>query len=161
MFWTGHPQYPATECLQLVEWRQHDFLMPPYMRNIFSKSTTLVWGRNRFLVGNERHFWGVKVYLVFGFQYHKNASHFIILSAIAQAETLLQSLERAVGGISPQVNADKTEYMCFNQRGDIFTLNGSSLKLVNKFTYRRSSVSSTEKDINTRLGRAWTTIDRL
>ena len=40
--------------------------------------------------------------------------------------------------------------MYFNQRGDISTLNGSSLKLVDKFTYLGSSVSSTE-DIKTRL----------
>ena len=46
-------------------------------------------------------------------------------------------------------------------RGDISTINGSSLKLVDKFTYLGSSVSSTEKDINTRLAKAWTVIDRL
>ena len=34
--------------------------------------------------------------------------------------------------------------MCFNQRGDISTWNGSSLKLVDKFTYLGCSVSSTE-----------------
>ena len=51
--------------------------------------------------------------------------------------------------------------MCFNQRGDISTLNGSSLKLVNKFTYLGSDVSSTEKDVNTRLVKEWTAIDRL
>ena len=36
--------------------------------------------------------------------------------------------------------ADKTEYMCFNQKGDISILNGSSLKLIDKFTYLGSSV---------------------
>ena len=41
-----------------------------------------------------------------------------------------------------------TEYMCFNQKGDFSTLNGGSLESVNKFTYLRSSVSSTENDIN-------------
>ena len=51
--------------------------------------------------------------------------------------------------------------MCFNQKGDISTLDGTSLKLVDKFTYLGSSVSSTEKDINTRLTKAWTAIDRL
>ena len=51
----------------------------------------------------------------------------------AQAETLLHSLERAAAGIGPHVNAQKMEYICFNQRGDISTLNGSSL-LVDKFT---------------------------
>ena len=70
-------------------------------------------------------------------------------NAHTQAETLQHNLERADAGIGLQVNADKTEYMCFNQRGDVSTLNGSSLKLVDKFTYLGSSVSSTETDINT------------
>ena len=51
--------------------------------------------------------------------------------------------------------------MCFNQAGDISTLDGTSLKLVDKFTYLGSSVSSTEKDIDTQLTKAWTTIDKL
>ena len=55
----------------------------------------------------------------------------------------------------------KTEYMCYNQTGDISTLDGTSLKLVDEFTSRESSVSSTEKDIDTRLTKAWTAIDRL
>ena len=41
------------------------------------------------------------------------------------------------------------------------TLDETSLKLVDKFTYLGSSVSSTEKDIDTRLTKAWTAIDRL
>ena len=51
--------------------------------------------------------------------------------------------------------------MCFNQTGNISTLDRSSLKLVDKFTYLGSCVSSTEKDIATRLTKAWTTIDKL
>ena len=51
--------------------------------------------------------------------------------------------------------------MCFNQTSDISTLNGSSLKLVDKFTYLGSSVSSTETDINTQLAKTWTATDRL
>ena len=47
------------------------------------------------------------------------------------------------------------------QTGDISTLGSSSLKLVDKFTYLGSSVSSTEKDIDTRLTKAWTAIDQL
>ena len=76
-------------------------------------------------------------------------------NAPAQAETLLHSLEWAVAGIGLHVNADKTEYICFNQRGDISTLNGSSLKQVNKFTYLRSSVSLMDTDINKRLLVIW------
>ena len=72
----------------------------------------------------------------------------------------LHSLERTTAGIGLHVNADKTEYTCFNQRGDISKLNGSSLKLVGKFTYLGSSVSSTKTDINTWLAKAWTDIDR-
>ena len=59
------------------------------------------------------------------------------------------------------VNAHKTEYMCYNQTGDISTLDGTPLKLVDKFTYLGSSFSSTKKDIDTRLMKAWTAIDRL
>ena len=51
--------------------------------------------------------------------------------------------------------------MCFNQTGDISTLEGTSLKQVAKFTYLGSSVSSTVKDIDTRLTKARTAIDRL
>ena len=78
-----------------------------------------------------------------------------------QAETLLHSLERAAAGIGLHVNAHKTEYMCYNQTGNITTLDGASLRLVDKFTYLGSSVSSTENDTDTRLTKAWTAIDRL
>ena len=64
----------------------------------------------------------------------------LLVNASAQTKTLLHSLERAAAGIGPHVNAHKTGYMCLNQRGDISTLNGSTLKLVDKFTYLGSSV---------------------
>ena len=80
----------------------------------------------------------------------------LLANTPTQAETLLHSLEWAVAGIGLHVNANKMKYMYFNQRGDISTLNGSSLKLVNKFTYLGSSVSLTET--NVRLAKAWTAI---
>ena len=70
-------------------------------------------------------------------------------------------MEQANAGTGLHVNAHKTEYMCFNQAGDISTLEGTFLKLVDKFTYLGSSVSSTQKDIDTRLTKAWTAIDKL
>ena len=85
----------------------------------------------------------------------------ILANTPNQAETLLYSLEQATSGIGLHFNAHKTEYMCFNQTGDISTLDGSSLKLVDKFTYLGSNVSSTEKDIDTRLTKTWTAIDKL
>ena len=69
----------------------------------------------------------------------------LLANAPAPAETLLHSLERAAADIALNVNAHKTEYMYFNQAGDISTLDGSSLKLVDKFNYLGSSVSSTVK----------------
>ena len=85
----------------------------------------------------------------------------ILANTPGQAETLLYSLERAATGIGLYVNAHKTEYMCYNHTGDISTLDGTLLKLVDKFTYIGSSVESTEKDIDTRLTKAWTAINRL
>ena len=51
--------------------------------------------------------------------------------------------------------------MCFNQTGNISTLNGSSLKPVDKFNYLGSSVSSNENNINTRLSKVWTANNKL
>ena len=72
----------------------------------------------------------------------------ILANTPKQAETLLHSLERAAAGIGLHVIAHKTEYMCYNQTGDISTLDGSS-------------VESTEKDIDTRLTKAWTAINTI
>ena len=85
----------------------------------------------------------------------------LLASTPTQAEILLQSLEQASAGIGLHVNAHKTENMCFTQRGDISAQNGSSLKLVDKFTYLGRSVSSTETDINTRLEKVQKAIDRI
>ena len=85
----------------------------------------------------------------------------ILANTLNQAKILLHNLERAVAGIGLHGNAHKTEYMLYNQTGNISTLDGTSLKLVDKFTYLGSSISSTEKDIDTRLTKAWKAIDRL
>ena len=85
----------------------------------------------------------------------------LLANTPAQAETQLHSLERAAAGISPHVNTNKTEYVFYNQWGDISTPKGGSLKLVDKFTSQGSSISSTENEINTQLAKAWTAIDRL
>ena len=73
----------------------------------------------------------------------------------AQAESQLHSLERAAGGIGLHVNANKTEYMGFNQRGDISFETCRQVHLPRKFTY----LSSTENDINTRLAKGRTEIE--
>ena len=70
-------------------------------------------------------------------------------------------MKQAAAGIGLHVNAHKTEYICFNQTGDISTPDGTSLQLVDKFTHLGSSISSTENDIDMRLTKAWTAIDKL
>ena len=85
----------------------------------------------------------------------------LLANTSTQAKTLLHSLEQATAGIGLHVNTRKTEYICFNQGNNISTLNGSSLKLVDKFTYLGSSVSSTKIVIDMRLAKSWTAIDRL
>ena len=73
----------------------------------------------------------------------------LLANATAQAETLLHSLQWATAGICLHVNTHKMEYKCFNQTGNICTLNVSSLKLVDKVTYLGTSVSSTDTLIDT------------
>ena len=85
----------------------------------------------------------------------------ILANTLNQAKTQMHNLEWAAAGIGLLVNAHKTEYMCYNQIVNISTLDRTSLKLVDKFTVLGSNVSSTKKDIDTRLTKAWTAIDRL
>ena len=85
----------------------------------------------------------------------------LLANTTTQTESQQHSLEQEAGSICLNVNANKTEYMCLNQSGDISTLNGGSLKLVDIFAYCGISVSPTENDISTWLSKAWTTIDRL
>ena len=85
----------------------------------------------------------------------------LLANTPTQAKSLLHSLEQAAGGIGLHVNTDKMEYMCFNRISDISILKGRPLKLVYKFTYLGGSVSSTKKDINKWIAKAWTAIDKL
>ena len=56
----------------------------------------------------------------------------LLANTPVQAKTLLHSLELVAGDIGLHVNTDKTEFMCFNQRGNISILKGGTLKLVDK-----------------------------
>ena len=87
----------------------------------------------------------------------------LLANTPTQAESLMHSLKKTVGGIGSHDNANKTDYMCFNQNQirDISILTGGSLKLEEKFIYLRSSISSAGNDISTRLAKAWSAIDVL
>ena len=51
--------------------------------------------------------------------------------------------------------------MCFKREGAISTLGGRPQKLVDKFIYLGSNISSTENDVNTCLAKTWPAINRL
>ena len=72
----------------------------------------------------------------------------ILANTPNQAKTLLHTLAEATAGIGLYVSVHKTEYMCYNQTGNISTLDRTPRKLVDKFTYLGNSVSATERDID-------------
>ena len=53
----------------------------------------------------------------------------LLVNTPAQAETQVNSLERAAAGMGLHINAHKTEYLCFNKRSDISTINDILLNL--------------------------------
>ena len=85
----------------------------------------------------------------------------LLANTPTQTDSLLHSLEWTAAGIGFHVNIDIIEYMCFNQRANISELKGGPVKLVDKYTYLGSSVSSTENCINMQLAKALTAIDWL
>ena len=85
----------------------------------------------------------------------------LLVNKPAQAESLFHILEQAAGDRGLHVNVDKTEFMCFNQGGDISSLNGRSLKLADKFILPGISTASTENGINTWLAKTWIVINKL
>ena len=83
----------------------------------------------------------------------------LLANAPGQAESQLYNREQTIGGIGFQVNANKTGHMNFKREEVIYTYSVRLLKLVIKFTYLRSSISSTETDVWICLAKAWTAID--
>ena len=55
---------------------------------------------------------------------------YFLVNVPAQAEFLLYSLQQAVGSISLNMNANKTELMSFKQKGTFSTVTDRSLGLV-------------------------------
>ena len=85
----------------------------------------------------------------------------LMADTIADAQSLLHSLEIAAGDVGLYVNAGKTEFISYNQDGSINTLAGKDLKSVKSFVYLGSNVASTEADVKTRIGKAWGALDGL
>ena len=52
----------------------------------------------------------------------------LLVNTLTQSESLLPRLEQAAGGIGFHVNAEITEYIYFNQKGNISSVNGGFQK---------------------------------
>ena len=86
----------------------------------------------------------------------------LISNTLEQAQLFLLRVESAAGQIGLHLNESKTEFMSFNQpEGDLLTLNGSKLDQVNDFLYLGSWVDSSQKDINTRIAKAWSALSKM
>ena len=83
----------------------------------------------------------------------------LLSSSLKQAQELLTRLENAAKQIGLHINNSKTEYMLFNQdEGDLKTIDGDVLNQVEDFQYLGAWLNTCSKDINVRIGRAWTAL---
>ena len=64
----------------------------------------------------------------------------LLTNSPTRTESMLYNVEKTASGIDLHVNANKKEYMSFNQEGAISTLNGGPLKLEDKFTYLGNNI---------------------
>ena len=86
----------------------------------------------------------------------------LLTDHLEQAQLLLLRLEDAAQAIGLHVNAKKTEYMLYNQPdGDLITLEGNTLKQVNKFKYLGSWIQSSGDDMDIRIGQAWGALNKM
>ena len=128
----------ATDLLDIVASIQQGDTLAPYLfvicrDNVLQTSIDLM-KENGFTLAKSRSRW----YPAQTFMDADNTDDIVLLAnTSAPVESRRHSLEKAAGGIGLHFNADKTEYMCFNQnqKRDIIILKGGSLKQVDKFTY--------------------------
>ena len=87
----------------------------------------------------------------------------IISDLLNDATVLLHRIEEAAIKIGLLVNAKKTEFMAFNQAhtGSIKSKTNQDIKAVQEFTYLGSNIASTKRDIEIRLAKAWSALNKL
>ena len=87
----------------------------------------------------------------------------VLTDYLDEATKLLHNIEQQAMVIGLYVNTAKTEYMCLNQDISASTksLNGDEVKHVNDFKYLGSYISSTENDVNIRLGKLWAALNKM
>ena len=86
----------------------------------------------------------------------------LLVNTLEKAELLLSRVETSAKQIELHINKYKTEYIKFNQgKGDLKALNGESLKNVDDFLYLGSWMDCCSKDVNVRIGKAWSALHKL
>ena len=87
----------------------------------------------------------------------------VLADILKDATFLLHSIERTAKEIGFYLNADKTEFICFNQDASerMKSIDGEKIKQVEDFKYLGSYIASTQHDVNIRLGKAWNALNEL
>ena len=85
----------------------------------------------------------------------------LISDKCSNAEKMLHLLEYAAEKVGLKVNAKKTEYINYNHQGTIKTIKNQQLKNVDNFEYLGSNIASTEKDVDIRIAKAWSAVNKL
>ena len=87
----------------------------------------------------------------------------LISEEIQQAQTMLEKVETSAASVGLIANAKKTQVMAFNHPGTVLikTKDGTTLDVVNEFTYLGSLVSSSRADIKRRITLAWVACNKM
>ena len=86
----------------------------------------------------------------------------ILANNIVDAEKLLHNLENAASEIGLYINVSKTKFMTLNViDGSITSINGENIEKVDDFQYLGSFVASTSRDVDVRIGKAWSAINNM
>ena len=85
----------------------------------------------------------------------------LLANKCCDAEKMLHLLEYAAEKIGLKINAKKTEYIVYNHQGAIKTTKDQQLKSVDNFVYLGSNIASTQTDVEARIAKAWSIINKL
>ncbi len=78
-----------------------------------------------------------------------------VILHLPKPNSVLNNLEQPSRGIGFYVNANITEFMCFKQEVATTNLSGKPLILEHEPKYLGSNISSTESDVNIRIGKMY------
>ena len=86
----------------------------------------------------------------------------LLSNTLEQSQLLLSRVETSAEQFGLHTNNSKMEYMKLNQsERDLKALNGESSKNVDDFLYLGSWTDCCSKDVNVRIGKAWSALQNL